>query len=78
MADEQHTHESDEAERYVDPVIEVYKKDVDRTLIRENLKLTVEQRIRNLEAFMRDVEKLQNAMREAKAARSAEAVKRSA
>jgi hypothetical protein len=31
---------------YVDPVIEAYKKDVDRTLLRENLKLTVEQRIR--------------------------------
>jgi hypothetical protein len=29
-----------------DPVIEVYKRDVDRTLLRENLKLTVEQRLR--------------------------------
>ncbi len=28
-----------------DPVIEAYKKGVDRTLIRENLKLTPEQRI---------------------------------
>ena len=27
-----------------DPVIEAYKRDVDRTLIRENLRLTVEQR----------------------------------
>jgi hypothetical protein len=32
-----------------DPVIEAYKKDVDRTLIRENLKLTPEQRLANLE-----------------------------
>jgi hypothetical protein len=32
-----------------DPVIEAYKKDVDRTLIRENLRLTVEQRFENLE-----------------------------
>lgn len=32
-----------------DPVIEAYKKDVDRTLIRENLKLTFEQRLANLE-----------------------------
>jgi hypothetical protein len=32
-----------------DPVIEAYKKDVDRTLIRENLKLTFEQRLENLE-----------------------------
>ncbi len=28
----------------VDPVIEAYKKDVDRTRLRENLKLTVEER----------------------------------
>jgi hypothetical protein len=31
---------------YRDPVVEVYKKDVDCTLLRENLKLTVEQRLR--------------------------------
>lgn len=31
-----------------DPVIEAYKKDVDRTLLRENLKLTVEQRLQKL------------------------------
>jgi hypothetical protein len=30
----------------VDPVIEDYKKDIDRTLLRENLKLTVEERFR--------------------------------
>jgi hypothetical protein len=29
----------------IDPVIEAYKKDVDRTLLRENLQLTPEQRI---------------------------------
>ena len=34
-----------------DPVVEVYKKDVDRTLLRENLKLTVEERIRKAESF---------------------------
>lgn len=33
-----------------DPVIEAYKKDVDRTLLRENLKLSVEQRLRKAEA----------------------------
>ncbi len=27
------------------PVIEAYKKDIDRTLLRENLKLTPEQRV---------------------------------
>ena len=31
-----------------DPVIEAYKMDVDRTLLRENLKLTVEQRVQKL------------------------------
>ncbi len=36
---------------YCDPVIEVYKKDVDRTLLRENLKLTVEERIRKAQSF---------------------------
>ncbi len=30
---------------YCDPVIEAFKKDVDRTLLRENLKLTVEERL---------------------------------
>jgi hypothetical protein len=34
-----------------DPVIEVYKKDIDRTLLRENLKLTVEQRLVKLQDF---------------------------
>jgi hypothetical protein len=36
-----------------DPVIEAYKGDVDRTLIRENLKLTVEERLRKLAALQR-------------------------
>jgi hypothetical protein len=31
---------------YVDPVVEAYKKDVDRSLLRQNLKLTVEERLR--------------------------------
>jgi hypothetical protein len=44
-----------EADDWRDPVIEAYKKDVDRTLLRENLKLTVEERIRQFESFMRDV-----------------------
>ena len=35
-----------------DPVIEAYKKDIDRTLIRENLKLTPGQRLEKLQAFM--------------------------
>ena len=35
-----------------DPTIEAYKKDVDRTLIRENLKLTPEERILQLQDFV--------------------------
>ena len=34
-----------------DAVLEAYKKDVDRTLLRENLKLTIEERIRKAESF---------------------------
>lgn len=30
-----------------DPVIEAYKKDVDRTLLIENLRLTVDERVQN-------------------------------
>ena len=33
--------------RGLDPVIEAYKKDVDRTLIRKNLKLSYEERLQN-------------------------------
>jgi hypothetical protein len=34
-----------------DPVIEAYKKDIDRSLLRENLKLTPGQRLAKLQAF---------------------------
>ena len=46
-----------------DPVIEEYKKHVDRTLLRENLKLTVEQRLRNLMQLQKLSEELQRAGR---------------
>ena len=36
-----------------DPVIEAYKKDVDRTLLRENLKRSVEERLRDLMRLQR-------------------------
>ena len=49
-----------------DPVIEAYKKDVDRTLIRENLRLTPEQRIDKLMALQRFAEELREAGRHAK------------
>jgi len=46
---------------YVDPVIEEYKKDVDRTLLRENLKLSVEERFRKFEALAQLARELRQA-----------------
>jgi len=54
---------------YCDPVIEAYKKDVDRTLLRENLSLTVEQRFRKFESFMQFVDELREAGQKAREAR---------
>lgn len=53
-------------EKYVDPVIEYYKQFVDRTLLYENLKLTPEQRIMNIQRAGEALEQLQQAMRDAK------------
>jgi hypothetical protein len=36
-----------------DPVIEAYKKDIDRSLLRQNLKRTVAERLANLLALQR-------------------------
>ncbi len=49
-----------------DPVIEAYKRDVDRTLLRENLKLPVEDRFRKLKELQRLAEELQRAGRKAR------------
>lgn len=38
-----------------DPVIEAYKKDVDRTILRENLKLSPQERSEKFVSFMRSV-----------------------
>jgi hypothetical protein len=51
---------------YCDPVVEVYKKDVDRTLLRENLKLTVEERLRKFQSFIRFARELRDAGRDRK------------
>lgn len=45
----------------IDSVIEDYKKDIDRTLLRENLRLTVEDRFRKLMAMQRFAEELRRA-----------------
>ena len=41
-----------------DPVIEAYKKDVDRTLLVENLKLTPEERLVRLQQFLEGIAEL--------------------
>jgi hypothetical protein len=46
-----------------DPVIEAYKKDIDRTLIREDLRRSVEERFENLIALQRSAEELHRARR---------------
>lgn len=47
-----------------DPVIEAYKAGIDRTLIIENLKLTVEERIDNLERFVAFLEEMRRSVRD--------------
>ena len=49
-----------------DPVIDAYKKDVDRTLLVENLKLTVEERFLKLMELQRFAEELRRAGRQAR------------
>ena len=49
-----------------DRVIEAYKKDVDRTLLRENLRRTPDERLQALMALQRFAEELQRATAEAK------------
>jgi hypothetical protein len=46
-----------------DPVIEAYKRDVDRTLIRENLKRSIEERLEALIELQRFAEELHRAGR---------------
>ena len=46
-----------------DPVIEVYKRDIDRTLIRENLKRSTEERFLQLMKLQQFAEELQAAGR---------------
>ena len=50
-----------------DPVIEAYKRDVDRTLIRENLRLSVEERFEQLMKLQEFAEELRRAGRDHRA-----------
>lgn len=56
-------------------VINVYKKDVDRTLLRENLKLTVEERIEKFESFWKYASELREAGRRARETRKRDGTK---
>jgi hypothetical protein len=49
-----------------DPVIEAYKQDIDVTLIRENLRLTVDQRFQQLMKLQQFAEDLRRAGRKAR------------
>jgi hypothetical protein len=49
-----------------DPVIEEYKKSVDRTLIRENLRLSHDQRVRRLQELQRFAHEAREAGRRAR------------
>jgi hypothetical protein len=54
------------SKRWVDPVVEAYKRDVDRTLLRDALRLTAEERLVELQRLVEFAEELRRAGREAK------------
>jgi hypothetical protein len=56
----------------MDEIIDLYMKDVDRTLLRENLKLTPTERFEKLMAMQRFAEELRRAGREARARKQRE------
>lgn len=51
-------------ERARDPVIDAYKRDIDRTLLRENLKKTPQERLEALMALQRLADEARRAGRE--------------
>ncbi len=62
MGPHEHTRKRHEALE-LDPVIEAYKKDIDRTLLRENLRRSVAERLANLVALQRFAEEVRRAGR---------------
>ncbi len=50
----------------IDPVVEAYKRDVDRTLLRENLKLSPAQRLEKFVRFAAFAEELRRAGKRAR------------
>jgi hypothetical protein len=57
---------NDAESTYRDPVVEAYKKDIDRTLLRANLKLTVKERFQRAMAHARFADELRRAGRESR------------
>jgi hypothetical protein len=53
-------------ERVPDPVVDAYKRDVDRTLLKENLRRSPEERLLRLIELQRFAEELRRAGRAAK------------
>lgn len=49
---------------YRDPIVELYKRDIDRTLLRANLKLTVTERFQRAMEHARFADELRRAGRE--------------
>jgi hypothetical protein len=54
------------SEPWSDPVTEAYRKDVDRTLLRDNLARSVDERFARLMELQRFAEELRRAGREAR------------
>ncbi|MBA3884504.1 MAG: hypothetical protein H0X67_02085 [Acidobacteria bacterium] len=50
----------------LDPVVHAYMQDVDRSLLRRNLQLTPEERVRKLQDFVRLITRLRDAGRTAR------------
>jgi hypothetical protein len=53
-------------EPWTDPVVAAYKRDVDRTLLRENLKLTPAERLVALQRLVEFADELRRAVKKAK------------
>ena len=50
----------------IDPVVELYKRDVDRTLLRENLRKSVDERLKSLAELQELGNEVQRAVRKAR------------
>jgi hypothetical protein len=57
---------NEQSDKDLDPVVEAFKKDVDVTLIRENLRLTVDERFQQLMKLQQFADELRRAGRRAR------------